>query len=78
MPCWIWTGCQDKDDYGKFRYAGKSWRANRWVIARWLNIRIDDENDCHHECRCRACVNPYHIREVHWSHRWKQTNGCPF
>jgi hypothetical protein len=77
-PCWEWTGCTCDDGYGKFRFAGKTWRAHRWIWIRMMGRYCERDEDIHHHCCNAGCVNPAHLENKHKSHRWKETNGVPF
>lgn len=61
--CWLWTGSDDGKGYGKFRIAGKSYRAHR-VSYEWTFGKIPDGREVDHVCRVRNCVNPSHLRLV--------------
>jgi len=58
--CWLWTGARDKDGYGIFSYARKSYRAP--VIALELDGRpVPAGKLACHECDHPPCVNPAHL-----------------
>lgn len=75
--CWIWTGCLDKQGYGRFTQGKKGWLAHRWV---YQLLRGDSPADkphldhiCHTNdescpggpvCMHRRCVNPDHLEPV--------------
>lgn len=67
--CWIWQGGLT-NTYPSFWLRGGRIRAHRFsVVAAGIELDLDDE--VHHECGVRLCVNPRHLtpmsREAHQS-----------
>jgi len=61
--CWPWTGSVAKSGYGRFSLDGRMEQAHRVALA--LAGRPPGETEeVHHECGCRRCVNPSHLRAV--------------
>lgn len=67
-PCWLWTGFQPSDGYGRIHVGGRMVLAHRfsfelgWPMYQpWLD---DSEFEIDHACRNRACVNYAHLHLV--------------
>jgi hypothetical protein len=62
-PCWIWTGWNSGNGYGKVRVQGKAMMAHRAIYE--LLIRpIPPGYVLDHRCRNRGCCNPAHLECV--------------
>lgn len=59
--CWLWSGCLDKDGYGKTMYGGGNHiRSHRKSYL--LHVGEIPEGLCVlHKCDVRACINPDHL-----------------
>lgn len=57
--CWLWTGSQSKDGYGKVSYKRISYRAHRASFS----VFKSDPGECFvcHKCDTPLCVNPDHL-----------------
>jgi hypothetical protein len=90
--CWLWTATLNEDGYGKF-WVGKSRGmvfAHRWGYEHWRGT-IPEGLELDHECRNRACVNPFHCEPVthaenvqrgdaglHWAAKTHCPEGHPY
>lgn len=75
--CWIWTGSDSGNGYGKIRVENKSRMTHRvlFTIARGGVPRgfvLD------HLCRVRSCVNPWHLEPVTVSENTRRGNALLF
>lgn len=62
-PCWIWTGWNSANGYGKVKIKGRAHMAHR-AIYECLAAPIPDGHVLDHHCRNRACCNPLHLEPV--------------
>lgn len=59
--CHWWTGCVDKDGYGRIRSgSGNDIRANR-VMYKLVNGQIPEGLVVRHTCNQPLCINPVHL-----------------
>ena len=76
--CWLWTGCTDKDGYGRtsVRENGKQsmWFTHRLVYELHVG-KIEDGLVCDHLCKVRSCCNPDHIQPVTASENQRRGNS---
>ena len=68
-PCWVWTGCLDRQGYGRFGIGSRTDGTARPALAhRWAYERLIGpfapglEPD--HLCRNPPCVRPQHLEPV--------------
>lgn len=62
-PCWMWTGWNSANGYGKVKIEGRAHMAHRAIYERL----VGPIPACHvldHRCRNRACCNPAHLEPV--------------
>jgi hypothetical protein len=58
-PCWLWLGATHPKGY-----------AMRWIDNRRVTVHreivgpLNDDEDAHHRCHARRCVNPAHIERL--------------
>lgn len=63
-PCWLWTGCTDREGYAGFMLRGKKEWAHRLAYVAFRQ-RLPEGYHVDHVCRRRNCVCPWHLRRVH-------------
>lgn len=56
--CWNWTGCCDKDGYGRITVNNRSKEAHRFSYMYFIG---KTSLDLDHLCRNHKCVNPEHL-----------------
>jgi hypothetical protein len=56
--CLVWNAAAVAG-YGRFRVEGRTLVSHRWLYERWVGPLGD--NQLHHLCHNRACVNPTHM-----------------
>lgn len=61
--CWIWTGRENRNGYGRLRVSSKEMMAHRLVYEALIGP-IPSGLILDHTCRCRYCVNPHHLEPV--------------
>jgi len=59
--CWVWTGCQHKFGYGRFRTPAATVYAHRWAYELWHGP-VPAGKYVLHSCDNPPCVNPDHLR----------------
>jgi hypothetical protein len=63
LGCWQFTGCLNRDGYGRFYSEGKSWLAHR-VAYELANGPIPAGLTVDHTCNNRACIRYEHLEAV--------------
>lgn len=58
--CLIWTGCRDKDGYGRLKVKGKNQKAHRVSFSLHHNMEIPNLLVLH-TCDTPSCINPDHL-----------------
>src|SRR3990172_6671349 len=64
--CWLWRGAMSPTGYGTFRMNGAGatmTSAHRYAFLHFVGP-IPSNQQVHHRCRNRACVNPAHLELV--------------
>ena len=62
--CWHFRGYHDRDGYARINLFGASWMVSRvWAGICYGALNADE--DAHHTCTKRWCVNPAHIEPLH-------------
>lgn len=56
--CRVWTGCVDKDGYGRIRLNGKRCSAHR---LSYMVFKGEPKNFVCHTCDVPSCINPDHL-----------------
>ena len=61
--CWLWTGADNGDGYGRAHIGGVRKYAHR-ASFEFFNGPIPEDLQIDHLCRNRRCVNPLHLEPV--------------
>ena len=61
--CWIWTGRNNRNGYGRVSWGGKEPVAHRLIWELHIGP-IPPKHLLDHLCRNRNCVNPHHMEPV--------------
>lgn len=56
---WYWLGPMTGWGYGQWKHAG----AHVWSYALYIGV-VDRDNEVHHICSTKDCVNPKHLQQV--------------
>ncbi len=62
--CWVWQGHKNHHGYGTFSYKNENRLAYNISYIIFRKKPITPGKVLHHNCRNRACINPYHLVEV--------------
>lgn len=73
--CWNWTGHLDKGGYGHFGYEYKSYLAHRFIY-KLMAGKLTPDLVVAHLCNNRACVNPFHLKEMAQADNLPVFNYC--
>jgi hypothetical protein len=62
-PCKLWTGCTDKDGYGRKCHEGCNRFAHRLAYCEAHGLALDDIKGMviRHKCDVRNCIEPTHL-----------------
>lgn len=74
--CWAWQAYRDDDNYGQFKYDGRTEYAHR-VSWRIYKGEIPPGYDVDHKCKFRSCVNPDHLEPVTHEENMKRQRNKP-
>src|SRR5881396_3383048 len=61
--CLIWDGTLDPDGYGRIRFNKRHYLIHRFMFQLAYHP-IPNEMVIDHQCRHRACINPWHLQAV--------------
>jgi hypothetical protein len=61
--CWLWKASMTHQGYGSFHWKGKGRVAHRWSYE-FFRGPIPTGLVLDHLCRCKSCVNPFHLEAV--------------
>lgn len=70
--CLLWTGCRDRDGYGRIKTGGRSVLVHR-MMWQLLEGPIPDGQEPDHTCRVRHCASILHLELV--THRVNMLRG---
>lgn len=59
--CWPWSGCRDRDGYGRCRYPGMATRRAHRVAYVLARGPIPSDAVVRHKCDNPPCCNPGHL-----------------
>lgn len=62
--CWYWTGCKDAAGYGNLAFSRISTKAHRFSFQYIGGRDIREDQEIHHICENKSCVNPEHLQAV--------------
>ena len=62
--CWIWTGANSGNGYGRFNILDKTYQAHRVAYEYFTQKKIHEGLVIDHLCRNPICVNPEHLEPV--------------
>lgn len=60
--CWLWTGPANVKGYGFWSTANEN--AHRTAYRWFVDSSLRDDQDVHHVCGTKLCVNPKHLRAL--------------
>jgi len=63
-PCWLWTGCVDRDGYGQHKIRPRQYKAHQVVYEVVYACSKLPGYQYDHLCRVHRCVNPTHLEPV--------------
>jgi len=61
--CWEWIGALNVWGYGTI-YGNKKYNLTHRLMFEIFHKEKLGSNICHHECKNRSCVNPYHLKST--------------